>query len=55
MLDPYDAESRKRPPRSVEIQQLLAGSGVLPISARRPLAASIARLRTRNGSLRIEA
>jgi hypothetical protein len=53
-LDPYDAESRKRPLRSVEIQQLLAGS-VLPVSARRPLAGSIAKLRTRYGSLRIEA
>ena len=34
---------------------MLAGSGALPISSSRPLAGSIARLRTRNGSLRIEA
>jgi len=34
---------------------MLAGSGALPIDESRPLAGSIARLRTRSGSERIDA
>jgi len=48
-------ERRNLPLASVEIQHMLAGSGALPSSRRRPLAASIARLRTRNGAERIDA
>jgi hypothetical protein len=54
-LLPYDADSRNRPVASVEIQHMLAGSGALPIGESRPLAGSIARLRTRSGSERIDA
>ena len=54
-LDPYEAESRKRPLRSVEIQHMLAGNGALPTSLEPAVAGSMARLRTRYGSLRIDA